>query len=172
LHRLHVGPAEQPPAVEHERLDTEAATGQFDRAILADQALLVAAIDPDDGPVRLLAAEAPRQPATWQFPGQRLDEVVGMRGEIERLYLGFGQCVAANLQPQRDAPCLRLRQGEPVPVAASLFDRAQGSPLAIAPFQLDHIALRALAGICPAQDQATELALLAQVQYHPLPSAG
>src|SRR5690606_22216261 len=98
LHRLHVGPAEQPPAVEHERLDTEAATGQFDRAILADQALLVAAIDPDDGPVRLLAAEAPRQPATWQFPGQRLDEVVGMRGEIERLYLGFGQCVAANLQ--------------------------------------------------------------------------
>src|SRR5690606_65016 len=159
-------------AIEHEGLDAEAAPRQLDRAILADQALLVAAVDADDGPVRLLAAEAARQPATGQLLRQRLDEVVGMRREAERLHLRLGQRVASAFKAQCDAARFRFGQGEPVAVAAALLDRAHRAPLAIGTFQLHHVALRTLAGIGPAQDQATELALLAEVQHHALAATG
>lgn len=44
----------------------EAAPCHLDGAVLADQALIAATVDPDHGPVRLLAAES-----AWEMTAQR-----------------------------------------------------------------------------------------------------
>src|SRR3546814_3102278 len=63
LRNFHVGPAGQLVSMHDERLDPEAAPRYLDRSIFSDQPLVAAGVDADDGPVRLLAAEAARKQA-------------------------------------------------------------------------------------------------------------
>src|SRR5690606_9567991 len=60
LPRAHVVPGGQGAIDQHEGFDAETAARDLDRAVLADQSLLAAAIQAEDGPVGLLTAEAAR----------------------------------------------------------------------------------------------------------------
>ncbi|MCL4810779.1 MAG: hypothetical protein KJ062_23715, partial [Thermoanaerobaculia bacterium] len=59
MHRLHVGPGDEPSALGEERLDGEEAGPGLERAVLGEESLVRVAVDADDGPVRLLAGEVP-----------------------------------------------------------------------------------------------------------------
>ena len=99
LRDLRVRPGHQRVAHAHEGFDRETAGGDFDRTVLADQALFAAAIQTHDGPVGLFTTESTREPALRRLGRHRLDQVVGMRGERQRLHLQAGQ---GERHPQRD----------------------------------------------------------------------
>ncbi len=167
LRALHVGPAQTLAVQQQERLDAEAALAHFDRTVLADQALLAAAVQADDGPVWLLAAEATREPAAGGIGRHRLDEIVRGRSEGQRLQRDVGDAVAeAGAVLQVDAHVARLGLGQRQPVGAAVAgaDGAQLAPAAAVGRALQLVA-RGVHARRPLHFGAAEFAHLPQVQH-------
>ena len=166
LRRLHVRPADPAPIHLHEGLDADAALGDLDGAVFANQTLLASAIEADDGPVRLLAAETAREPALRRIGRHRLDQVVGMRGERQRLHVQAGQGErGARTITHRQADVTRFGFGQRQVVASAvaLHHRAHVAPAQAVIGQLHQIVRRVLARF-PVEHQPAELAQPAQVQ--------
>src|SRR5439155_17323173 len=81
--RLDIGPARDARIGEDERLDRESASGDFERAVLGDQPRFLAAVDPDQRPVRLLTGEAARIAPARCLTRECSDERVGCGAEAE-----------------------------------------------------------------------------------------
>ncbi len=80
----HVGPAQHLAVEHHERLDAEAGARRLQGAVLAHQRLLAAPVQAQQGPVRLLAGEAPRQRPARQVARDRAHEIIGRGGRHHR----------------------------------------------------------------------------------------
>ena len=149
------------PSLEQEGLDAEAALGDFDRAVFAEQALLAAAVDADDRPVGLLAGEAAREAAARRLLGQGLDEIVGRGGERERPRRRSRRARSSLPARPRAADA---DSAPPTPAAQADRGRrrrrarvAHVAPVATVVGQLRRVARRGLA-VAPAQRQPAELA--------------
>ena len=132
LRRRDIGPAEATPVGDHERLDRKSATRDLDRAVLADQAALLAAVGADQRPIGLLAGEAAREAAAGRDPGEAFDEGVGGGGPSERLDLHLGQRRRRSIARQPYAQVVRLGVGQRkgIVAAVAVRDSAQRAPAA------------------------------------------
>ncbi len=163
LRQLDIGPGHQLAVHPHERSDTDSATAQLHRAVLAEQPLLASTIDTDDGPVRLLAGKPAWIRSTNGLGGNGLDEGVRRCPEGQRLHCDVAQLRRSRAERTHAQPArLRFGQGDGIVAAIAAPDRAQGAPRAAIFGYLDCIVGDRLA-LLPAQDRATEFAHAAQI---------
>ncbi|MNM52121.1 hypothetical protein D3C81_631930 [compost metagenome] len=150
----------------HERFDAEAGLGRFQRAVLAHQCLLAAAVQAQQRPVRLLAAEATWQRAARQIGTDRADEIVRRVGKGQRLEADVTDAVTpagAVLQIKAQVTRFGFRQGQPIATATTGIHFAQLVPIAPVTRCLHHVA-RSLQARHPLHHRTAEFTHLAQVQ--------
>ncbi len=162
----HVGPAQHLAVEHHERLDAEAGARRLQGAVLAHQRLLAAAVQAQQGPVRLLAGEAPRQRPARQVARDRAHEIIGRGGELQRLQADVADAIAPagpvdQIEPQ--VARLGLGQGQPIAAATTGGHLAQPVPVAAVDRGLHDVA-RGFQPRHPLDHRAAELTHLAQVQ--------
>ena len=166
--RLDVRPGDQLPVGVDERLDRERPAPGLDRAILAHEPLLPAAVHAHHRPVGLLAREAAREAAARSFPRQRLEERFARRRPLERPErdLANGAGAAGSRRAHPDEARLALRQVERVARAAPAGHGAQHAPRRGVVRALDHVVAR-MAARRPVDDEAAELASFLKIEDDP-----
>jgi hypothetical protein len=170
LRDRRVRPAQQLAIDDHERFDAETALPHFDRAVFADQPLLGAAVDAEDRPVRLLAAETAWKQPTRRLLRDRRHEIVRMRGEGQRLDPHFAQGIARTrtiAQFDREMSRFRFRQRDPVATSIAARDHAQFAPMSAIVGHL-HGIIGGLRGFGPVEAQPAEFGVAAQIEGQPL----
>jgi hypothetical protein len=130
---LRTRPVDSPAVDPYERFDAGSTSAELDGAILAQQTLAAAAVDADDRPVGLLAAEAPRPVAARRSLGDLLQEGIraGAEGEGFDLDLQRRQPIPIAGIPRGypEVTRLALRKRDPVGTAIAV-QAAQRTPVA------------------------------------------
>ncbi len=135
LQRLGDGdlrPVQQLAIQADERLDAEAALGRLQRAILADQRLLLATIEAEQGPVRLFAHIGTRQRTARQIGGHRGQEGIGRGGERQRLECDVTDAIApvrAVAQIETHVARVGIRQRQPIAPPRTAGHLAHSAPV-------------------------------------------
>gem|GEM_PF-5075644 len=162
----HAGPVQQLAVQADERFDAEAALGRLQRAILTDEGLLLAAIETEQGPVRLLADVGTRQRTARQVGGDRGQEGIGRGCERQRLQRDIADAVApvrSVFQVEAHVTRIGIGQRQPVTTATATGDLAHGAPVTAVLGGAHDVTGRLQVGQ-PVDDRAADLAALVQVQ--------
>ncbi len=170
----HVGPGQKSIVGHQERLERVPAGADLDRAVLRYQSAVVAPVDADQRPVRLLAAEAARVATTRGALRNLLDEFGGRVcerwiGQLDRLQaIGIR---GALVEQQPDPARLRVGQAHHLFVTAGLKQLARGRPALSVLGELDFVSHRTCPG-APAKHQPSKFARVAQIDRQRLLGAG
>jgi hypothetical protein len=126
-----VGPADDLARLNHEGFDRSSAAPELEGAVLRNQAAALGAIRRDQCPVALLPHEGARKRATARPLGERSDEGIQARPELEALQLDLGESEARawpGRYRQLDETRLGLREPDRVAATVATTNLAYAVP--------------------------------------------